>query len=176
MPFSYLTQLGLAGTVFIVLMALLQLGLTQFVKTTLKRWGANIQGGVILVISLLVGALLGWVMLSKAARLLDITLAEPWAGIVAGMILAATVSGLVSYQQQRTAEAQAGTVTSDVLAGILAQVQATQQQPSVNVHVPPPVVVPAQPAPAAPPLQTEWLEPITAQDLQGAALLMDEQF
>ncbi|EYB68943.1 hypothetical protein DEIPH_ctg013orf0053 [Deinococcus phoenicis] len=159
MAFPYLAQLGLAGTVFVVLIGLLHLGLTQFFKTTLRRFGATVQGSAVLLLSLAVGALLGAVMLSRAATVLDITLPEPWGGIVAGLVLAATVSGLVSYQEQRAAQKQRGQITPDILAGILAQAQ--QAAPNVTVQVPPP----AAPIPPTTSSTGEALSPITPEDL-----------
>ncbi|GAA3995133.1 hypothetical protein GCM10022631_01580 [Deinococcus rubellus] len=149
----YLGQLGLAGIVFVVLLALTQLGLTQFFKllaqTILKNSTFDFTGLWVLGLSLVLGGLLGAVMLSRVAALLDIQLPQPWGGVLAGVILAAIVSGLVSYQQQRSSEKAASKV--DAITAVLGQLSAAQAT----------AVPAATPQPVPDALPAETLTPIT---------------
>lgn len=154
----YLPQLGLAGLLFLLLMAVAQLGLTQFCRSVLKKWSVELQGGAVMGLSLAIGAVLGGLMLSKVAVLLEIRAPEPWGGVFAGMVLAATVSGVVSYLQQRSDEKLKH--QSEGLAAVLAQMAG----PGVAAPQPAPAPTPqpASPEPAFP--SDEPLRPITPEE------------
>ncbi|AZI41877.1 hypothetical protein EHF33_03185 [Deinococcus psychrotolerans] len=151
----YLGQLGLAGIVFVLLLASAQLGLTQFFKvlaqTILKNSKYDFTGLWVLGLSLVLGGILGGVMLAQVAPALGIRAPEPWGGVLAGVVLAAVVSGLVSYQQQRTAEKALSKV--DAVTAVLGQLAAQQPTPI------------ASPLPAAlPDPLPETLTPITPEE------------
>ncbi|GAA5513669.1 hypothetical protein Dcar01_02413 [Deinococcus carri] len=161
MLLPYLAQLGLGGILAIVLLGLAQLALVEFARAVLHRWGLAVQGGAVLLLSLALGGLLGWLMLSRVAGVAGIDLPPPWGGVALGLVLAATVSGLVAYQQRRRAEKAAGQVTPDILADVLAQVAAGQARtPSVTVQVP----APAAPQVPAPVPCSDDLRPITPEE------------
>lgn len=156
----YLAQLGLAGIVFVMLLGLAQLGLTQFFKvlaqTIFKKSDFNFTGLWVLGLSLILGGVLGGVMLSNVAPALGIQVKEPWGGVLAGVVLAAVVSGLVSYQQQRTGEKALS--KADGLAALVAQISAAVPAAAV---APPPIILP-DPLPTPPP---EALSPVTPEDV-----------
>lgn len=156
----YLPQLGLAGLLFLLLMAVAQLGLTQFCRSVLKKWSVELQGGAVMGLSLAIGALLGGLMLSKVAVLLEIRASEPWGGMFAGMVLAATVSGVVSYRQQRSDEKLKH--QSDGLAAVLAQIAGQTAQAAAPAPVPESVPLPTPPEDLSFP--EEPLRPITPEE------------
>lgn len=160
----YIAQLGLPGIAFILFMGLAQLGLTQFVKVILKERFDTFGGTAIMLLSVGIGGLLGWVMLARVAKLLEINLREPWAGIFAGMLLGAIVAGLVSYWQQRSREKNGHQI--DGMTAILAQIAAAQPQAApVQVQTPGPVTVTPTPTPVPRVDMTlEQLRPITPEE------------
>lgn len=161
----YLGQLGLAGIVFVVLLALAQLGLTQFFKllaqTILKNSKFDFTGLWVLGLSLVLGGLLGAVMLSRVAALLDIQLPQPWGGVLAGMILAAIISGLVNYQQQRSSEKALSKV--DAITAVLGQLSAATAA-ATPATVNPEQRTPNTEHPSTEALPAEVLTPITPEE------------
>ena len=139
---SLIPRLGLTGAIFILFMLVAQLGLTQFAKditrAIFKRrhrpegcsdddWAEQqyaVKTWMIWLMSLLIGAGLGGLILSPVARLLELRQPEPYGGMLAGLLLAAITSGLESFYQQRTEEK--GQAASAGIAAVLAQMQAAQ--------------------------------------------------
>lgn len=156
----YLSQLGLPGIAFVVFMFLAQLGLTQFCKVILKESFSKFGGIAVMLLSVLIGGLLGWVMLTRVAGLLDITAPEPWGGIIAGMLLGAIVAGMVNYLEERAKE-RAGhqaDVTAQAISAALTQVVQPQQSTAQGQTYDGPVTIPAEPTPL------EELRPITPEE------------
>ncbi|SEI66348.1 hypothetical protein SAMN04488058_101278 [Deinococcus reticulitermitis] len=190
---SALAQLGPAGVVFVLVIGLFHLGLTQFVTLLIREVQRRSRqredrhraaqglpplsetvyappgefgGFAVVVVSLLIGGVLGGVMLSAVAPVIGIQ-AGPWAGVLAGVILAAAVSGIINYLSRRTEQrARLAGGQGDALAEVLALLASTRVTPPAPSY---PDDVPLAPQPAP-------LRPASARDVRATQWDQDEGF
>ena len=160
MELQFLQALGLPGIVFLLAYGFAHIAIVEFCKSVLARLGRGVQGLAVIVLSLGLGAVLGALMLGTLAQALGLTLPPPFAGGVAGILLAVIASGYVAWQQRK---AEARGVPTDALIEALGRAQ-----PPVPVVVATPapqvtVEVPATPQPLDFP--TDDLRPMTPADV-----------
>lgn len=190
---GFLSNLGPAGLLFVVVMGLFHLGLTQFATLLIREVQRRSQrkedrrratqglpplaetaygppgefgGFAVVVVSLLIGGVLGGVMLSAVAPVIGIQ-AGPWAGVLAGVILAAAVSGIINYLSRRTEQrARLAGGQGDALAEVLALLASTRVTPPAPPY---PDDVPLAPQPSA-------LRPASGRDVRMTQVGGDDGF
>lgn len=137
---GFVSALGPAGFLFLVLMVGLNLGLTQVVRDVVRSYQRRrrrrvdeqrrmaglsplpadevppLLGGVaVMALSTAIGGVLGGVMLAAVAPVIGIQ-DGPSAGVLAGLLLGAATAGLVGYWNQQAEQRNAALRASGVAA------------------------------------------------------------
>lgn len=166
--FGVMKALGPAGlTVFVVMLVMIS-GLTQLVKAIYRKWqrargvaeDATLSSFGVALISVVVGALLGAVMLGGAAARMEVELPAGLAGALLGGLLGLVAWGLVGLIfQLRTRE---GAEDAQRLLALMRQLPTPVALPVP--YTPPPA--PGQPSyPPGPAASAEEYEDATTNDL-----------